>query len=68
VGFRPTFGGGERLVEAHLLGWSGDLYGRRLRVEFEERLRDEAKFSDVEALKAQIAADAAAARGLLVKP
>src|SRR5207244_638801 len=40
VGRRPTFGGGEMTVEAHLLEYEGDLYGRTLRVEFEQRLRE----------------------------
>jgi len=50
------------LVEAHLLDFSGDLYGRRLRLEFLRRLREERKFPDIEALRRQIALDVAAAR------
>jgi riboflavin kinase/FMN adenylyltransferase len=65
VGTRPTFGPGRVLVEAHLLDWSGDLYGRRVEVAFERRLRDERRFPDLEALRAQIAADALAARQAL---
>jgi riboflavin kinase/FMN adenylyltransferase len=66
VGRRPTFGGGGALiVEAHLLGFTGDLYGRVLRVEFARKLRDERAFPSVEALKAQIAADAAEAAEIL---
>jgi riboflavin kinase/FMN adenylyltransferase len=65
VGTRPTFGSGRVLVEAHLLDWSGDLYGRRVEVAFERRLRDERRFPDLEALRAQIAADALAARQAL---
>jgi riboflavin kinase/FMN adenylyltransferase len=67
VGRRPTFGAqGSLLVEAHLFDFDGDLYGRPLRVEFERRLRDERAFPGIEALRAQIAADAAEARRLLV--
>jgi riboflavin kinase/FMN adenylyltransferase len=69
VGRRPTFGsGGDLLIEAHVFDFDGDLYDRPLRLEFAHRLRDELKFPGLEALKAQIAADAAAARGLLANP
>lgn len=62
VGRKPTFGGGEEGVEAHLLDGCGDLYGRVLEVFFLERLRDERFFPHSEALRLQIAADAARAR------
>jgi riboflavin kinase/FMN adenylyltransferase len=65
VGRRPTFGGGATQVEAHLLDRTADLYGRRLRVEFVERLREERTFSGAEALVAQIRRDADQARRLL---
>ncbi|HSH77463.1 MAG TPA: bifunctional riboflavin kinase/FAD synthetase [Herpetosiphonaceae bacterium] len=65
IGVRPTFGALKRTVEAHLLDWSGDLYGRAIRVAFVERLRPEQKFGGIEALVAQIRADAAAARAVL---
>ena len=68
VGRRPTFGAGETRVEAHLLGFSGDLYGRRLRLAFAERLREERAFAGPEALARQIRADAAHAARLLEKP
>ncbi len=67
VGRRPTFGGGAVLLEAHLLGFDADLYGRGLRVEFEARLRDERAFPDANALRAQIADDVQAARRVLEK-
>ncbi len=57
LGVRPTFGTNEPLLEAHLLGFEGDLYGRKLRVDFVGRLREERKFDGLEALKAQIRAD-----------
>jgi riboflavin kinase/FMN adenylyltransferase len=62
VGRRPTFGGGELLVEVHILDYQADLYEKTLRVAFESKLRDERTFPGVDALKAQIEADVAAAR------
>jgi riboflavin kinase/FMN adenylyltransferase len=62
LGVRPTVDGRRRVLEAHLLGWSGDLYGREVRLEFLDRLRDEQRFPDLEALKAQIAHDVEAAQ------
>jgi riboflavin kinase/FMN adenylyltransferase len=62
VGVRPTVGGRERRVETYVLGFSGDLYGRRLRVHLVARLRDEMKFGSVPELKAQIARDVTDAR------
>jgi riboflavin kinase/FMN adenylyltransferase len=62
LGVRPTVDGRRRVLEAHLLGWSGDLYGREVRLEFLDRLRDEQRFPDLEALKAQIAQDVVAAQ------
>jgi riboflavin kinase/FMN adenylyltransferase len=57
IGTRPTFGEGDITVETHLLGYSGDLYGRSVRLGFVLRLRDERRFEDVDALRAQIEAD-----------
>jgi riboflavin kinase / FMN adenylyltransferase len=58
IGQRPTFGDQlQTTIEAHVLGLSRDLYGRNLRLAFVQRLRDERKFADVEALQEQIAAD-----------
>jgi riboflavin kinase / FMN adenylyltransferase len=62
VGFRPTFGETNLAIEAHLLDFSGDLYGRQVRLDFVDRLRDEMRFASVDALKAQIERDIAAAR------
>jgi len=64
LGSRPTLRAG-RSLEVHLLDWSGDLYGRTLRVEFVTRLREERRFEHLDALKAQIALDAEAARAAL---
>lgn len=64
-GTRPTVGGVEPLLEAHLFDFDGDLYGRRVEVEFVARLRDEEKFPDLPTLVAQMDRDAAEARRLL---
>ncbi len=65
VGVRPTFGVLGRTVEAHLLDWSGDLYGQIARVSFLERIRGERKFGGIDELRAQIARDVERARELL---
>jgi riboflavin kinase/FMN adenylyltransferase len=58
VGVRPTFDTGRGLlVEAHLVGFEGDLYGQRLRIAFLERLRGEERFDSVDALVEQMQAD-----------
>ncbi len=63
VGYRPTFRDGRDLVaEAHLIDYSGDLYGLEVDLSFEGRLRGETRFESVEALRDQIARDVAAAR------
>jgi len=65
IGVRPTFADHERLLEAHLLDFDGDLYGTDLMVEFVKRLRPEVKFDSVETLIAQIHRDVARAREIL---
>ena len=66
VGRRPTFGDIDRpITEAHLLDFSADVYGRRVEVAFVEQLRTEQRFPSVDALRAQIARDAEAARSRL---
>jgi riboflavin kinase/FMN adenylyltransferase len=62
VGTRPTFDGRARLVEAHLLDAAPELYGDRLTLAFVDRIRPERRFPSVDALRAQIAEDVAAAR------
>jgi riboflavin kinase/FMN adenylyltransferase len=62
LGVRPTLGGTRPLLEAHLFDFARDIYGAHISVRFVHKLRDEQRFPDFEALKAQIAADAAAAR------
>jgi riboflavin kinase / FMN adenylyltransferase len=58
VGVRPTFGDTVKpIIEAYVLGFNGDLYGRPVRLGFVQRLRDERKFEDVDALRTQMEAD-----------
>ena len=67
LGTRPTVDGDEPLLEAHLFDFDGDLYGRRIEVEFVARLRDEEKFEDLPALTAQMHRDAEQARAILMQ-
>lgn len=67
LGTRPTVGGVEPLLEAHLFDFDGDLYGQRLDVEFVAKLRDEERFADLDAMVAQIHRDAQAARAVLTQ-
>lgn len=64
-GIRPMFRTAEPLLETHLFDFTGDLYGRVLSVELIVWLRPEVKFSGLDSLVAQIAADAAQARAIL---
>ncbi len=67
IGIRPTFDEQERLVEAHLLDTTIDLYGKLITVEFITHLRGEQRFSGIDALKAQIQSDAQQARQILTR-
>jgi riboflavin kinase/FMN adenylyltransferase len=63
LGYRPTFDDQHDLVaEAHLLDYSGDLYGRKIDLDFLALIRPEQKFPSVDALKIQIDRDVAALR------
>lgn len=65
IGCRPTVDDGNDLsVEAHIIGYSGDLYGKTLTLRLLQRLRDERKFRNLEELKAAIAADTAYAEAI----
>lgn len=65
IGVRPTFeAAGAVTIETHVLGFEGDIYGARLSLNFIQRLRDERRFPDVDALREQIAADVRRARRL----
>jgi riboflavin kinase/FMN adenylyltransferase len=65
LGFRPTIGGTEALLEAHVFDFDGSLYGRELDVEFVAKIRDEEKFASLDALVQQMHLDATEARRLL---
>ena len=66
LGVRPTVNQvSEPLLEVHLFDFDGDLYGRRMAVEFVAKLRDEEKFDGLEPLKAQMALDSRRAREVL---
>ncbi len=65
VGTRPTFGGGDIALEAHIFDFTGELRGRRLRVALVDFVRDDQTFADAATLGAQIAADCDAAREAL---
>lgn len=67
VGMRPTFGGETCTIEAHLIDYLGDLYGRTLELRLVARLRDECRFDRIEALVKQIQADVEQARTLLAR-
>lgn len=67
LGRNPTFGANEPTLEVHLFDFTGDLYGRRCRVAFIERLRGEIAFPSVDALAAQIRRDAEQARSVLAR-
>lgn len=66
-GHRPTFDDGRRLLEAHLFGFDGSLYGRRVRVTWVARLREVQRFASVAALQAQLERDRAAAVAALAQ-
>lgn len=57
LGTNPSVGGAERRLETHIFGFSGELYGRTLRVELLERIRGERRFASVEELRRQIERD-----------
>lgn len=57
IGTNPTFQRQQTTIEAHIIGFEGDIYGRKVRVEFGRKLRDEQRFKSVEALQKQLEAD-----------
>jgi riboflavin kinase/FMN adenylyltransferase len=67
LGVRPTVhADGKPVLEVHLFDFTADLYGAHLRVEFLAKIRDEERYPDLDALKAQIARDCDAARTILI--
>lgn len=65
IGLRPTFEGQDVRIEAHLLGFKGDLYGTRLHLDVIQRVRDEMRFDGVPSLVAQIHHDIDTAQKIL---
>ncbi|MGE4297350.1 MAG: bifunctional riboflavin kinase/FAD synthetase [Desulfovibrionaceae bacterium] len=68
IGSNPTFNNKDTTVEVHILDFDQDIYDQRLTVHFVQRLRDEMKFSGLDALIAQIKADIALGRTILDSP
>jgi riboflavin kinase/FMN adenylyltransferase len=67
IGIRPTFGEGEKTVETHLLNYKDDLYGKDMKLEFVQKLRDEQRFPSSEELKVQIEKDVRETEAILAK-
>ena len=67
LGVRPTVDGHQWRVEAHALGWSGDLYGKRVGLHLSSHLRPEQRFAGLDELRTAIAADAARASAILAR-
>ena len=67
VGVRPSVDGTKRLLETHLFGFEGLLYGLTLRVELYDKIRDEKKFSSVNELREQIEKDFNKIKELMAK-
>jgi riboflavin kinase/FMN adenylyltransferase len=65
IGYSPTFDDNEFTVEVHILDFDSDIYGQEIRVNFIQRIRDEIKFSNIDALSHQITQDVLAARDIL---
>ena len=65
VGYRPTFGHNELLIETHIFDFSADIYKKRIKVEFVDRVRDEQKFDGPEALIEQIKKDVERVKDIL---
>lgn len=65
IGMRPTVDGNQQTIETHLFDFEGDLYGKQLTVKLKHFLREEQKFENIEALKAQLSRDQELAKSLL---
>lgn len=67
IGYRPTFGHNELLIETHIFNFSEDIYKKRIKVEFVDRVRDEQKFDGPDALVEQIKKDVERVKEILSK-
>lgn len=65
IGYRPTFGSSRLLIETHIFDFNSDIYRKRLRIEFVERIRDEKRFESVDALVAGIRLDVEKVKDIL---
>lgn len=65
VGEKPIVGGAKVGAEVHIFDFSGDIYGKRITVEFDRFIRPERKFDDISALEVQVEQDKLAAKDLL---
>ncbi|MDD5037721.1 MAG: bifunctional riboflavin kinase/FAD synthetase [Dehalococcoidales bacterium] len=68
IGRRPTFNGNDRTIETYILDYRDDLYGRQLKIDIIERLRDEKRFETIDELKKQIDEDIKKGRVILNSP
>ena len=65
MGIRPTVGGKRPVLETHIFDFEKDIYGRRITVQFIEKIRDEVKFDSIDLLKSQIKKDIEEANKIL---
>jgi len=65
MGVRPTVGGTKPVLEVHIFNFNESIYGKRLTVEFKNKLRDEKKFDNIDLLKKQILQDISQAKTIL---
>ncbi|MCB9357267.1 MAG: bifunctional riboflavin kinase/FAD synthetase [Calditrichaeota bacterium] len=65
IGYNPTFQNARHSVEAHVIGFEGDLYGRRLELEFVQRMRGEIRFTSTQALSEQMNQDVSDVQSVL---
>jgi riboflavin kinase/FMN adenylyltransferase len=56
-GIRPTIGGNKEVLEAHILNFNEDIYGKTVEIYFDKKIRDEKKFNSIDELKKQIQND-----------
>ena len=64
-GIRPTVGGTRPVLETHIFDFEKDIYGRRITVQFIEKIREEVKFDSIDLLKSQIKKDIEEAKKIL---
>ena len=65
VGVRPTFSSGKLAVEAHIIDFAGDLYGKTLQIRTVEKMRDERRFPSLDTLVEQLGKDVERAREVI---